>query len=84
MGVSGERAKRGAVMATDVASELLSVVEAAVESLNKISDPEASLKSTTGNWSEKEILGHLIDFGGEQSPSLRQGAGGRGASIPSL
>ena len=32
-------------MATDVAGELLSVVEAASESLRRIGDPEASLKS---------------------------------------
>jgi hypothetical protein len=35
---------RGDVMATDVAGELLSVVEAASESLRRIDDPEASLR----------------------------------------
>src|SRR5262249_57497371 len=48
-------------MATDVAGELLSVVEAASESLRKIGDPEASQRSAPGNWSKKEILGHLLD-----------------------
>jgi hypothetical protein len=48
-------------MATDVAGELLSVVEAASESLRKIGDPEASLRSAPGEWSKKEILGHLFD-----------------------
>ena len=48
-------------MATDVAGELLSVVEATSESLRRIDDPEASLRNTPGNWSKKEILGHLLD-----------------------
>jgi len=48
-------------MAPDVAGELLSVVEAASESLRKIGDPEASLRSAPGEWSKKEILGHLFD-----------------------
>jgi hypothetical protein len=48
-------------MATNVASELLNVVEAASESLHRIGDPEASLRSSPGNWSKKEILGHLLD-----------------------
>ena len=48
-------------MATDVAGELLSVVEAASESLRRIGDPEASLGSAPDNWSKKEILGHLLD-----------------------
>jgi len=48
-------------MATDVASELLSVIESALESLRRIGDPEASLRSAPGTWSKKEILGHLVD-----------------------
>jgi hypothetical protein len=48
-------------MAPDVAGELLSVVEAAAEALRWIGDPEASLRSAPGNWSKKEILGHLLD-----------------------
>jgi len=48
-------------MATDVAGELLSIVEAASESLRRIGDPEASLRNAPGNWSKKEILGHLLD-----------------------
>ena len=48
-------------MATDVASELLSVIESALESLRRIGDPEASLRSAPGKWSKKEILGHLVD-----------------------
>jgi hypothetical protein len=48
-------------MATDVAADLLSVVEAASESLRRIDDQEASLRSGPGQWSKKEILGHLID-----------------------
>jgi hypothetical protein len=48
-------------MATDVASELLSVVEAASESLRRIGEPEVSLRSAPGQWSKKEILGHLVD-----------------------
>jgi len=48
-------------MAADVAGELLSVVEAASESLRRIGDPEASLRSGSGTWSKKEILGHLVD-----------------------
>jgi DinB superfamily len=48
-------------MATNVAGELLSVVESASESLRRIGDPEASLKSAPDSWSKKEILGHLVD-----------------------
>ena len=48
-------------MAPDVADELLSVVEAAAEALRRIDDPAASLKSTSGTWSKKEILGHMVD-----------------------
>src|SRR5262245_9144157 len=48
-------------MATDVAGELLGVVEAAAESLRRISDPEASQRSALGTWSKKEILGHMVD-----------------------
>ena len=48
-------------MATDVAGELLSVVETASESLRRFDDSEASLGSAPGNWSKKEILGHLLD-----------------------
>jgi hypothetical protein len=48
-------------MATDVAGELLSVVEAASEALREIDDREASLRSAPGAWSKKEILGHLLD-----------------------
>jgi len=52
---------RGAVMGADIASELLSVVETASESLRSISDSEASLKNLPGSWSKQEILGHLLD-----------------------
>ena len=48
-------------MAADVAGELLDVVEAASESLRKMSGPEASLKSASDSWSKKEILCHLLD-----------------------
>jgi hypothetical protein len=52
---------RGAVMTTDVAGELLSIVEVTSELLCKLGDPEASLRSAPGTWSKKEILGHLLD-----------------------
>ena len=48
-------------MATDVSGELLNVVEAASESLLRIDDTEASLMSVPGQWSKKELLGHLLD-----------------------
>ena len=48
-------------MATDVAGELISLVETAAGSLRRIDDPDAALRSAPGNWSRKEILGHLID-----------------------
>jgi hypothetical protein len=48
-------------MVTDLAGELLSIVEAASESLRRTDDSEASLKSASGTWSKKEILGHLLD-----------------------
>jgi hypothetical protein len=49
------------MMTADVASELLSVVDATSESLRSMSDPETSLKSAPGSWSKKQILGHLLD-----------------------
>src|SRR5215213_145753 len=52
---------RGAVMAPNGVGALLHVVEAALESLRRIGDPEASLRTAPGNWSKKEILGHLLD-----------------------
>ena len=48
-------------MGADVASELLSVVETASESLRTMSDAEAAQKSLPDSWSKKEILGHLLD-----------------------
>ena len=48
-------------MASDVAGELLSIVEVTSESLRRIDDSKASLRSAPGNWSKKELLGHLID-----------------------
>jgi hypothetical protein len=48
-------------MATDLAGELLGIVEAAAESLRRMSDREASLRNAPGSWSKKEILGHLLD-----------------------
>src|ERR1051325_8023102 len=48
-------------METDVAGELLDVVEVASKSLRRIGDTEASLRTAPGNWSKKEILGHLLD-----------------------
>jgi hypothetical protein len=48
-------------MATNLAGELHQVVEAASQSLRRIGDREASLGSAPGNWSKKEILGHLLD-----------------------
>jgi hypothetical protein len=52
---------KGDGMATDVAGELLDVVEAAAESLRRIGDPAVSLRSAPGTWSQKEVLGHLLD-----------------------
>jgi hypothetical protein len=48
-------------MASNVAGELLSVVEAASESLRRVDDREASQMNVPGQWSKKEILGHLLD-----------------------
>ena len=48
-------------MASAVAGELLSIVEVTSESLRSIDDSKASLRSAPGNWSKKELLGHLID-----------------------
>ncbi len=48
-------------MATDVAGELLGVVDASSASLRLLSDAEASVRPAAGGWSRKEILGHLID-----------------------
>src|SRR5215213_10836035 len=52
---------RGAVMAPNGVGALLHVVEAALESLRRIGEPEAALRSAPGHWSKKEILGHLLD-----------------------
>jgi len=48
-------------MPTDVAGELLAVVESASEMLRRTGDAEAALPSGSGSWSKKEILGHLLD-----------------------
>ena len=48
-------------MVTDLTRELLGIVEAASESLRRIDDSQASLRSAPGAWSKKEILGHLLD-----------------------
>ena len=48
-------------MVTDLTRELLGIVEAASESLRRIDDSQASLRSALGTWSKKEILGHLLD-----------------------
>ena len=45
----------------EVAAELIRVVEAASERLEKLSEEEAEARRSTGGWSKKEILGHLID-----------------------
>ena len=50
-------------MQSSVAEELVQVVENASERLRRLSDSKASLKPAPGQWSKKEILGHLIDSG---------------------
>ena len=44
-----------------VATELLSTVEAAVHELRRVSDATASARIRDEAWSVKEIIGHLID-----------------------
>jgi hypothetical protein len=48
-------------MVTDVAEELLRVVEAHAERLRDLSEAEAAASPGAGRWSKKQILGHLID-----------------------
>ena len=48
-------------MTTDVADELLRVIEASSEALIRLADSEAAHRPAAGKWSKKEILGHLID-----------------------
>src|SRR5262249_6959580 len=51
----------GSSMHTDIAEELIKVVDTSSTSLKKIDDAEASVRPAAGKWSKKEILGHLID-----------------------
>ena len=48
-------------MLGSLADELLRVVGDAMEGLRNRSEPEVSFKPAPGEWSPKEILGHLID-----------------------
>ena len=43
------------------ASELIETVEDAFEKLLQVGDEEASVRPAAGEWSKKEIVGHLID-----------------------
>ena len=44
-----------------VAVELVEVVETVSQRLDKVSEEEASVRSSSSEWSKKEIVGHLID-----------------------
>ena len=44
-----------------VANDLLSVLKIAVEGLRQIDEATASIRPAPGKWSQKEIMGHLID-----------------------
>jgi hypothetical protein len=44
-----------------VAEELRRAVDEALPRLNAISESESARRAAPGNWSRKEILGHLID-----------------------
>ncbi|MEW6734311.1 MAG: DinB family protein [Acidobacteriota bacterium] len=48
-------------MHTNVAGELIKVVEASYPALKQINDTDALVRPEAGKWSKKEILGHLID-----------------------
>jgi hypothetical protein len=43
------------------ASELLAILSEYLPQLNKLNEDGASIKSSPGKWSKKEIIGHLID-----------------------
>src|SRR5580765_418455 len=46
---------------TDVASDLLQIVEAALPRLRSVSDAEAARPRAPGKWSAKQVIGHLVD-----------------------
>ena len=48
-------------MPTNVADELMAVVDRSVDRLRRITDAESSVKPAPDKWSHKQILGHLVD-----------------------
>ena len=46
---------------TQIADELIQIVQSAAERLRSISAAEAGHKATEAKWSKKEVIGHLID-----------------------
>jgi len=48
-------------MSATLADDLIGVVERATEPLQRLSEADVSSKPGPGQWSKKEILGHLID-----------------------
>lgn len=48
-------------MKSTLVSELLQIVEEASDRLSDVTDAEAALKPAPEKWSNKEILGHLLD-----------------------
>jgi len=47
-----------------LASDLKALVKSAAAQLGQVADGDASVKSAPGEWSYKEIIGHLIDSAG--------------------
>jgi len=46
---------------TQIANELSQIVQSAAERLRSISAAEAGYKPSEAKWSQKEVIGHLID-----------------------
>jgi hypothetical protein len=59
--------------------ELLRVVEAYTEKIEKLSDEEFSIKPLPNKWSKKEVLGHLID---SSQNNIRRFITGQYESVP--
>jgi hypothetical protein len=58
---SRRKKRKGKRMVDDTVRELEGILKQVTPKLNIISDSESSVRPSTGKWSRKEILGHLID-----------------------
>ena len=54
----------------ELSEKLLSLVEVTKARLRQISERESIQPILPGGWSRKQVIGHLVDFGLEQPPTI--------------